>query len=111
METISCFHLLTVRQEKILKSEHPTKFGKTSKKDKNIAMIFREDKLEVKHDFGLCLETSFIVSILRKDKSCLGHTPMYGRTQADTHPTYSSGHTHYIVDVLQGCRIDDKMER
>ena len=47
-ETISYSDLLAVPQswkEKFLKSEHPTEFGKTSKKEKNTAAIFKEKRM------------------------------------------------------------------
>ena len=45
-ETNSFSHLLAVPrspQGKVLKSEHPTEFGKISKREKNAAVIFKEN--------------------------------------------------------------------
>ena len=76
-----------VDRKKVLKSEHPTEFGKISKKEKNTAVIFKErrtnqilqsnngNKTNWKQSTlsGAYLEASFRVLTSRKDKKCTCH--------------------------------------
>ena len=70
-------------QEKVLKSDHPTEIGKTSKKEKNTAVIFKEKRtkliLQINNEnkmkweqsviSGAYLEASFFVIMFKKDKN------------------------------------------
>ena len=76
-----------VDRKKVLKSDHPTEFGKTSKKVKNTAVIFKErrtnqilqsnngNKTNWKQSTlsGAYLEASFRVLTSWKDKKCTCH--------------------------------------
>ena len=107
-ETISDSHLLTVPKswrEMSLKSEHPNEFGKTAKKEKNTAVIFKEkrrsqilhsknkNKTNWKQNIsGVHLEASFIVILFKRDKKCICDKKARFPSHSNT-LTLSGGHT------------------
>ena len=84
----------TVDRKKVLKSNHPTEFGKTSKKEKNTAVIFKErltnqilqsnngNKTNWMQSTisGAYLEASFRVLTSRKDKKRTCHKTSHNPT-------------------------------
>ena len=110
------FHFLTVPRswhEKVLKSEHLTDFGKTSKMEKNSAVIFKEKRtiqiLQSNNEnkanwkqyviFGLILEASFLVIMCKTDKNCMCHREARFRS-------HSSILMRATLDVLQEFQND-----
>ena len=102
------FHFLTVPRswhEKVLKSENPTDFGKTSKMEKNSAVIFKEKRTiqilqsnnENKANWkqyvisGLNLEAPFLVIMCKTDKNCMCHREARFRSHSSI-LMWSGGH-------------------
>ena len=109
-----------VDRKKVLKSEHPTEFGKTSKKEKNTAVIFKErrtnqilqsnngNKTNWKQSTlsGAYLEASFRVLTSWKDKKCTCHKTSHFPSHSSK--LMLSGGQTLTLDVLQECQIDHR---
>ena len=106
-----CWRSCKSWQEKILKSDHPTACGKTSKKEKKrtnqILQSNNENKTNWKRSMisGVFLEASFIVITFKIDENFMCHKKAHFLNHSSNFDAVRRTNTK--LDILQECEIDD----